>query len=248
MSKKNKTLLVLPREFVDMSHDGKYKKYEGMPKLSYSQITSWLSSEYRRSYIKSYMIGLRDEGSIFTTFGSAVGTFIESIGTNNNEPHKPYFFNISDNDRAIIKDNIDFPEHSVYEDYVVLNLDDRFVIEGYADRIIYNDKELIVEDFKTGSIAKKANFYADPNEYKQTALYSYIKEVEGYTVKEARVKLLDRKGNGSQKHPLKLTGAVETIPTEYNPEKVQKWLQEVVIPCAEEISDFFGTFQKLIKC
>lgn len=41
--------------------------------------------------------------------------------------------------------------------------------------------KLIIEDIKTGSIKNKSGFYKS-NDYKQTNLYAYSKEKEGYTI------------------------------------------------------------------
>lgn len=239
--------LILPTTFKDRTKDNKYAKYEGMPKLSYSQITSWLEPEYRNEYIRGYFIGTPREGSIFTEFGSACGTFLESIGTKDPGAHEPYKHILSQSDRDILTANISFSDNQVYEDYIVINVDDLFIIEGYADRISYSrdNKNVIVEDFKTGSIQKKTSYYAGPD-YNQTRLYAYAKELEGYNVHDCKVILLDRKGNGSEKHPLRLTGLVQEIETKYSLKAVGEFLEKAK-RTAQDISENYQKFLKYFK-
>lgn len=239
--------LILPTKFKDRTEDNRYAKYEGMPKLSYSQITSWLEPDYKPEYIRSYFIGTPRTSTIFTDFGSACGTFLESIGTKNPDAHAPYKHLLSPADRDVLTSKTSFTSNQVYEDYIVINVDDLFIIEGYADRISYSkdNRNVIIEDFKTGSIEKKAQYYASP-EYNQTRLYAYAKELEGYNVHDCKVVLFDRKGNGSEKHPLRLTGAVQEIETKYSLKAVGEFLEKAK-RTAKDISENYQKFLKYFK-
>lgn len=237
--------LILPKTFIDRSPDGKYSKFNGMPKLSYSQITSWKSDQYRPGYIKQYICGIQVPSGIFADYGSACGTYIESVATKNSECHEEYKHLLSENDRQILND-LDYPENSVYEDYIVVDMGD-FVIEGFADRCTYfEDQSLHTHDFKTGSIAKKKADYAS-SDYKQTNVYSYVKENEGNSISDCGVILLDRAGNNSPKSPIRLTGKIEFVPTPYNRAQTEEFLDSTVRKVAQEISDYYKQYQKLFK-
>lgn len=236
--------IVLPRVFKDQSKNGKYSHLNNLPKISYSQVTAWKSPNYRPEYIKNYIVGIPNDGNIWTDFGSACGTLIESVATDNKECHEPYEHLLSDFDRDFLVNKLDYPDNAVYEDYMVLNYKDKFVIEGFSDRTIYlPDNKVIVEDFKTGSIAKKRGEYLSPD-YKQTNLYAYIKELEGYEIEDCRVVMLDRAGNGSDKHPIRLTGKLEVLPTPYDKNATEKFLEQVD-NIVDEISDYYKQYLKL---
>ena len=232
--------LILPRKYDDKS--GKYPEHHGKNKLSYSQINSWKDPKYSHDYIKQYFTGIEIPSGVYANYGSACGTFIEGIGTQNMECHNEYKHLLSEYDRDVLTNNIEYPNNTAYEDLIVLDCGD-FVIEGFIDRSIYlNDKKLIVEDIKTGSVKNKSGFYKS-DDYKQTNLYSYAKEKEGYIIEDCRVIMFDRAGNNSEKSPIRLTGKVEIIPTYYNREKFEEWLKNVS-KVAKEISDVYKTYLK----
>lgn len=235
--------LILPRKFIDRSPDGRYKNLEGKPKLSYSQISSWKSPQYKPSYIKQYMFGASIPSGIFADFGSACGTYIEAIGTKNKDCHLEYAHILSESDRAILKD-LDYPSDSVYEDLVVIDLGE-FCIEGYIDRSYHQNQKAHVLDYKTGSIAKKKADYASL-EYNQTRVYSYFKESQGYEIADCGVLLLDRAGNNSAKSPIRLTGKSEYIETPYNRAETEVFLDRDVRAIAHEISDYYQRYKKLL--
>lgn len=237
--------IVLPKKFIDRSPDQKYKHLEGKEKISYSQVTSWKDNSYRPGYIKQYMCGITLPDGIFANFGSACGTYIEGIATGNLDCHDEYKHLLSDDDRKILE-NLDYPDNCIYEDYIVIDLGD-FVMEGYADRCHYaEDMKLATTDFKTGSIAKKKNDYASLD-YKQTSVYSYQKELEGYSIYDSGVILLDRAGNNSPKSPIRLTGKIEYIPTPYDRVATEEFLDGTVRKVVQEISDYYKQYLKLFK-
>ena len=232
--------LTLPRTFKDNSKDGKYKKLEGLPKVSYSQLGSWKSLQYRPGYIKQYFAGIELPSGIYALKGSSAGSYIEGRGTNDFSCHEEYKHLLNDEERTFL-DSLDYPENSVYEDYIVVDMGD-FVIEGYADRCTYGDT-LTTLDYKTGSIEKKTAEYASP-EYRQTRLYSYQKELEGHTIGDCGVLLLDRAGNGFAKSPLRLTGKSLYIPTPYDKLETEAWLDGEVRKIVREISDLYTQYLK----
>ena len=235
--------LILPKTFIDRSPDGKYSKFNGMPKLSYSQYSAWNSTEYKSAYIKQYIAGIDVGGNLFSSYGSSCGTYIEGKGTGNMDCHKEYEHLLCESDRDFLH-TLEYPENSIYEDYIVVDMGG-YCIEGYADRCIYNEKKVIVEDFKTGSIIKKRDYYAS-KDYRQTNLYAYQKELEGFEIEDCRVLLLDRAGNNSAKSPIRLTGKMEIIPTPYDRKDTEVFLEDVT-RTAHEISNYYKMYLKLFN-
>lgn len=232
--------LILPRKYEDKS--GKYPQHLNKPKLSYSQLTSWKDPQYKPDYIKQYFAGIILPSGIYAEYGSACGTLIEGIGTNDMSCHNEYKHLLSEEDRNILKNGIDYESNMKYEDLIVLDCGD-FVIEGFTDRTIYHTPHQIsIGDFKTGSIAKKKSFYAS-KDYMQTKLYSYAKEQEGCEIVDCGVFMLDRAGNNSPKSPIRLTGKIEYVPTPYDRKEVEGWLQTVK-KTAKEISDSYKVYLK----
>lgn len=225
--------------------DERYQHLVGKPALSYSQIQSWLDPTYKAGYIKQYICGIKDieDNKMFAEFGSACGTYLEGLYNKDMSCHDEYRHLLSDFDRGVL-DKVETYPNSVYEDYLVIDRGD-YVIQGYADRTIYKDDTVIVEDFKTGSIDKKHDYYRG-DEYIQTDLYAYILEQKGYKIEDCRVTLFDRKGNGTEKHPIRLTGEFITINRGYNKKLAEKFLKQAD-KVAKEISDFNTIYQKLLK-
>ena len=110
--------------------------------------------------------------------------------------------------------------------------------------ILINEKQVEIVDYKTGNISKTEK-YTNPK-YKQTRLYAYQKENEGYSIKNCGVKMYGRKGNGSEKSPLMLTGEMVNIDTPYDRKEVEKWL-EYVNTISKEISECYQTYLKIFK-
>lgn len=211
----------------------KYPQHLGKPKLSYSAYTSFKEDGYRGEFFGNYFLGIKGEGNIFTSYGSLCGKYFEEL-TNNG---------LSDFDCSVIN-KVDRPENAKYEVEVVI---DRgwYVIQGYIDREYMTKEGLTVEDLKTGAISSKKAFYSS-DLYQQTTLYSYQREVEGETISKSGVILLDRKGNGQDKYPLRLTGEIEYIPTPYSKDRAEAFLLEFD-KTAEEIRRYYAVYQKYLK-
>ena len=235
--------MILPRQFEDKS--GKYEHLNGKTKLSYSQISSWLDPTYKAGYIKQYIAGIKLPSGIFAEFGSACGTYIEALGTGDISVHDEYKHLLSDFDKEVLE-GLELPKNSVYEDLIVIDMGD-FVIEGFMDRCTYlEENRLSVFDYKTGSIVKKEGFYAS-NDYKQTGVYAYARDLEGYEIVDCGVIILDRAGNNSPKSPLRLTGKTKYIETPYIKKNIEKFLEKDVRKVAKEISEYYTKYLELFK-
>ncbi len=234
--------LILPRTYDDKS--GKYPEHQGKNKLSYSQINSWTDPQYHYDYIKQYFLGINIPSGIFADAGTDFGTMIEWIG-NGRVGDKPQCLILPQSNVEEVAEKVEYKPNSKYEDLIVVDCGS-FVIEGYIDKCTYyeDEKQVEIVDYKTGNISKTEK-YTNPK-YKQTRLYAYQKENEGYSIKNCGVKMYGRKGNGSEKSPLMLTGEMVNIDTPYDRKEVEKWLEHVNT-IAKEISECYQTYLKIFK-
>lgn len=235
--------LNLPRKY--HNEGGKYPQHLGKNKMSYSQYNSWIDPDYRLEYIVQYFSGIKIEpvmvngalSDIWSLYGSAVGDYISSKA----EGNTPEIRMLTPNCIQIL-DNLDYPGNSVYEDEIVIDCGD-FCVQGFIDRAEYNEyNEVSIIDFKTGNVDTKAEFYAS-EDYGQTSIYSYQKDLEGWIIGYSGVRLLGRKGNGQAKYPLRLSGDIKDIPTPYSKERAEKVLEKIK-KAAYEISDLYAVYNK----
>lgn len=215
-----------------------FKKYNGIAKLSYSQYTSFKDFEnngYRGSYIAEYIIGLPKESNIFADYGSVCGTYLETGERGE----------LSDSDIEIL-DRFKKDKDAVYEREIVVPLFDygvSVVVQGFEDYFL--DKScLTVIDFKTGGENKK-EFYGSDN-YGQTQLYSHFETTIGGNVCKSGVVLFPRKGNGSEKHPLRLEGDPIYIDTPYCSKKADLLLKDMA-ETAIKISEYNKVYKRYFK-
>ncbi len=216
----------------------KYEKYNGLPKLSYSQIGSFTDPLYKNDYIRQYMFGIPSEGGIFAVYGSQCGEWWETGGQITGDM-------LSETDIAVLK-KLPRPENAFYEYEIVVELDTEegpICVQGFADQLVLEGNDATIIDLKTGNSSKKVEFYGG-DEYQQTTLYSYHMETEGYNIKESKVFLASRKGNGYKAYPLRLDGPIIEIPTPYSKERAEKYFVKVR-KTAKEISDMYKVFLKL---
>lgn len=220
---------ILPRIYED--EKGNYPEHKGKPKLSYSAYNSFIEEGYRGEMFANYFLGLFSEGNIFTSYGSMCGKYFEDK-TNTG---------LTDFDCSVI-DTIKRPEDAKYESEIVL---DRgwYVIQGFSDREFFHKDGLIIEDLKTGAISSKADYYAS-DKYQQTTLYAHQRNIEGNNIIGSRVILLDRKGNGQEKYPLRLTGEIKYIDTPYSEQRAEEFLKQFDI-VAEKIAEYYKTYQNI---
>lgn len=236
--------LILPKRYEDPS--GKYPQHKGKYKVSYSQINSWLDPQYHCDYIKQYFMKLKLPSGIFAEAGTDFGTMVEWIGKERKDERPVPTILTLENVLDICENHVEYKPNSIYEDPIVVDCGE-FVIEGYADKITYYEgviKEVEVLDYKTGNIDKPEKYTS--TDYMQTRLYAYEKENLGYNIKDCSVKLYGRKGNGSEKSPIHLTGKVLDIPTPYNREEVEKYLEKIKV-VAKDISDCYKTYLKIFE-
>lgn len=229
--------LKLPKvyEITDRTPE-QYKKHKGKPKLSYSAISSFLEDGYRGEFFQTYFLGKRSEGNIFTAYGSLVGAYME-LGVD--ESKELSNFDIS------VLDKFGRTKNALYEAEIVIDRGS-YCIQGFIDeQVEVKPKLLTIKDFKTGAIDKKEAFYAS-QEYQQTTLYSHQRVLEGFGIDYSGVVLFDRKGNGQEKYPLRLTGEILNIPTPYSTERAEKVLAKFD-EVALEIERYFRIFNKYLK-
>ena len=234
----------------------KFKEFDGLPKISFSAVGSWLTEGYRPEFIASKYLGIPSEGNVFTEFGSATGTLAEFKGDTEkmaaeSEENQELLGYLSEDDIKTIQ-SLEHQEHTEFEREIVLKRTCKYgdyVIQGFIDKAEEVDGVIDVIDYKTGSIEKKAGYYGDFEQYQQTNLYMHsLVTMEGLKPGYCGVKLLDRKGNSlSPDAPpnlrLRLTGKVEDIETPYNPEAVEEWLKSVD-KVAEDLCEFHKFMNK----
>lgn len=235
--------MILPRIY--NNEGGKYPQFKGLPKLSYSQYTSWKDLKYRDDYILQYFfkVDVVSPFQVFADYGTHCGEFIETSGEKVGNM-------LSENDISILN-SIEYPDNSVYEDEIVLPIYDKdgeilFVIQGFIDRATYIDKNKVtIIDYKTGNIEKKAEYYGS-EDYGQTTLYAHTKITEGYELDYSGVVLLGRKGNGRAGHPIRLSGEIKDIPTKYTKTRANKLIKDMT-KVAKEISTYYTVLTKIRK-
>jgi len=223
-------MLDLPKVYEN--EGGKYPQHVGKPKLSYSAYNSFNEDAYKGEFFANYFLGIRGEGNIFTDFGGKCGKLFET-DTDGSD--------LSEFDTDVIK-RIGRPANSLYEVEIVVDRGS-YVIQGFIDRE-YLDAEgnLVIDDLKTGAIKSKKDFYGGP-EYQQTTLYAYQRELEGEHIAYSGVILLDRKGNGQEKYPLRLTGEIEYIPTPYSKKRAETFLKSFD-KTAKNIEEYYKVYKK----
>ena len=230
--------MLLPKVYEDRG--GKNPQLKGKPKLSYSQYTSYKDPEYQDDYYVQYFSGVSLPSGEFAEMGSSVGECIEHIA-------KGQVVNgcLSQEDVKIIKETVDFPENCIYEDPIALDLGE-VVIEGYIDRTWHKkDKDIEIRDYKTLNVANKSKFYAS-EEYAQTSLYAYYKELQGFKIVNSEVFGLGRKGSslsGTGNFKMRLSGETVIIPTPYTRERGEKIAADIK-KTAEQISEDYSIYLK----
>jgi hypothetical protein len=233
--------ITLPKRYTEntwewMGKPEEFKDFIGMYCVSYSQINGF--TNYKKDWIKNYCFGIKEDPGMFANFGIAVGRLFETGGEDVNTDW------LKEDTLDALADKL-YPKDCEYEKpvYIVIDLDGvKVLIYGFID--VYSEKESYVCDIKTGSIASKTEFY-ESEDYMQTRLYAYALDKKGVEVKRCFVHLLDRKGNGSTKHPLRLTGEEKIIDTPYTKEVVENWLEDYAKPVLRDVSYFYQTYTKI---
>jgi len=232
--------LNLPSIYKEREHNPvpeRYKKHIGKQAISYSTYNSFIEDGYRGSWFANKFLKLPSEGNIFTEYGSSVGNYQETGII------QPY---LSDFDMSVLDKEYPANPNAEYEREVLIDMGE-YVIYGFVDRILGMETgELDIDDFKSGSIDKKASEYAS-EDYGQTTLYAHGLKLEGYKIKSSGVVLFDRKGNTLEEghhNQLRLTGEIEKIDTPYSEERAKKLLKKID-DVAKQISDYYTLYQKI---
>ena len=221
-------MLDLPKVYEN--EGGNYPQHVGKPKLSYSAYNSFLEESYKGEFFANYFLGIRSEGNIFTEYGSKCGEYLEKLEKSD----------LSEFDISVLE-KLERPENARYEVEVVIDRGS-YVIQGFIDQEFKVPDGLVIKDLKTGAIDKKAKDYAS-EDYQQTTLYAYQRELEGENVVYSGVMLLDRKGNGQEKYPLRLTGEIADIPTPYSKERAEEFLKKFD-KVAMQIEEYHKVYKK----
>lgn len=221
-------MLDLPKVYEN--EGGNYPQHVGKPKLSYSAYTSFCEESYKGEFFANYFLGIRSEGNIFTEYGSKCGEYLEKLEKSD----------LSEFDISVLE-KIERPENARYEVEVVIDRGS-YVIQGFIDQEFKVPDGLVIKDLKTGAIDKKYKDYAG-EDYQQTTLYAYQRELEGENVVYSGVMLLDRKGNGQEKYPLRLTGEIADIPTPYSIERAEAFLKKFD-KVALQIEEYHKVYKK----
>ena len=227
----------LPNVITEDSHF--YKEYEeqlkphlGKMYISYSTVSSFLGN-YNADCIKSKIIGVRNEGSVYTELGGYVGTAIELGEFPKENPHG--FVVVPE----FSLDSLRTPG-AEYERLIIIDRGD-YVIIGFIDKWVQEEDGVVLDDFKTGS-ATKIKEYQSP-EYTQLVLYGYAEELRGNKVKSINLTFIERI-NSHINPPLTITNNITRFELEYSPERV-KYALEKVDKAVEGISKLYTTYKKI---
>jgi hypothetical protein len=221
-------MLDLPKVYEN--EGGNYPQHVNKPKLSYSAYNSFCEEAYKGEFFANYFLGIRSEGNIFTEYGSKCGAYLEKLEKSD----------LSEFDISVLE-KLERPENARYEVEVVIDRGS-YVIQGFIDQEFMVPDGLVIKDLKTGAIDKKAKDYAS-GDYQQTTLYAYQRESEGENVAYSGVMLLDRKGNGQEKYPLRLTGEIADIPTPYSKDRAEEFLKKFD-KVAKQIEEYHKVYKK----
>lgn len=251
-NKMKKIKLPKQYEYIEGITNPKYKQYDGWEKVSYSQINSFESPEYKGQYIASYFAGIPDPGNVFSTFGSMCGNYLDT----SNQVQDPY---LDEEDLKALDEVIrSHPKDSIFEYEIVISLEpfglERTCLQAFVDRLSIEEGVTSVVDFKTGGENKIAYYTSD--DYEQLDIYCYGLEQLGFENLVPQVILLSRKGNqldksalhsnGKTPMGLRLNGDIFNLPREYNKKRSEEILKRVAKTCIK-ISDYLKIYKKYLN-
>lgn len=232
--------LRLPKTYE--AKEEKFNYANGLPKISYSQYSSWNDPLYRNQYILGYILGIPQPGNIFSDFGGHCGVFLETGGK---ECHPDLTEETITTLNKVVR-----PANAEFEKETVIVRDTpygKYSCQGFIDMCFETSTNKVqVVDFKTGNPDSKIEYYGS-DKYQQTTLYAYyLDTVEGKEIEYSGVTLLCRKGNGRGVHVLRLPGQIEQIPTPYSRKRAEDFLEKLD-KTAKEISDLYKVYLKVNK-
>ena len=203
------------------------KDKNGVPYISYSQISSFLKN--RKEFVKSYFYKEPIQFTAYIDHGAKVGKALE---TND-------FSKFTKDEQKTLKK---VPRLDIFEKEVKVDFGEFYLI-GYIDTIRKTYTKLL--DYKVGT-EKKIAEYQDPN-YVQTILYAMgIQQETGKLPKETGVILIERHGNAFRGEELVIGEKIWEIPLEVSQKRI-KFASELVRETALEISKYYTTFLKMNK-
>lgn len=206
----------------------------GKPYISYSTISSFF--EYTEDFIKSKIVGVRDEVGIYGDFGTYWGETLEKGTLPKENPHGFKGAELFDVDNYRTKG-------SEYERMIVIEQEGYFVI-GFIDQLIPEpDGTYTIRDQKTGGKGKEEGYKKE--DYIQTVLYAHALELEGLKIKGTEILFLRRVGSHVNP-PLALSGEMFLIPLEYNKERV-KYALAKVDKAVKGITELKNTYDKIFS-
>lgn len=205
------------------------KDEQGVPYLSYSQVSSFLRN--KNDYIKSYFLKEPIQFRDYIDFGSKVGTALE---------HDDFSAFSEEEQQTLNKViRLDEFEREIRVDYTKYG----FYLKGFIDTNTGTLDHVI--DYKTGSQNKVAEYEKD--DYIQGQLYALgIKQSCGKLPKKVEVVLIERYGNAFKGEKLSVGKQITHIPIDISDAKL-KYASDAVIEAAQEISKYWKTFQTLNK-
>ena len=198
---------------------------DGVPYLSYSQISSFLKN--KKEYIKSYFFNEPISFTAYLDFGNKVGRALEKND-----------FSDFDQEEQLVLNKV--PRLDEFEKEIRVDFGE-FYIKGYIDT---NDKKLNhIIDYKTGSLNKVAEYEKDS--YIQPQIYALgIEQETGKLPKKAEVILIERLGNAYKGEPLVLGKEIIPIPINISRARVNE-VKDIVINAAKEIEHYYKIFLEL---
>lgn len=200
--------------------------------ISYSTVNSFSDPKYFDGFIKSKIVGVRDNGSCYTSFGSWCGSMLEEGVIPSENP-----------DGFTGAENFDFShrlERAEYEKFILIDRGS-YVIIGFIDRYMEYEDGVEVTDQKTGGKGKEAEYKSE--EYIQTVLYAYAMELQGKKIRNTNILFMRREGSHLNP-PLHLSKECFFIDLPYSKERV-KYALEKVDKAVEGISKLYTTYQKI---
>jgi hypothetical protein len=200
--------------------------------ISYSTISSW--EDYRTDFIKQKLVGAILPDSIYSAFGSWVGTSVE-LGQ---EQANNYGFTGGENISLIERH-----EGDKYERMILIDMGEYCII-GFID-IMREIAPMVVNvlDVKTGGSKKEEEYKKES--YIQVMLYSKALENEGYKINGVGVWFC-RRTNSHIRPPLNLSTEQFYIPLEYTEDRV-KYALDKVNRVVKEISEYYNCYQKFFS-
>jgi len=119
-----KDTLILPRTY--NTDNPKFKHFEGRPKISSSQNTSWKDPEYVHDYIVQYFSGIKLPDGIWAKFGGEVGQYKEYHAQGLEQPQ---YEMLSEEDKTFLQ-SLDYQPNCIYEDEIVIDAGE-FCLQGF---------------------------------------------------------------------------------------------------------------------